>query len=164
MPRPIVNPLTWRLFRVLGEGIEVAVATEGEDELLLVPLQPLCVSLGISWPTARREILDHAIFAESHYWVRRSSAGGDPERLLLCLPMRYFLGWLFHLEAETLAPAAQQQLIVYRRSCLAILNRAMVQGRFTAGKLRADPATGETRLNSWDRLLETLENLARHSQ
>ncbi len=115
-----IVPVRERFVDFYGDQI---VAAQTADEEIYVPVRPICVYLGLSWPGQRERINRDPVLAEAIRSVRvtRTEAG---EREVLCLPLEFLPGWLFGISTARVKPELQEKITRYRRECFRVLWRA----------------------------------------
>lgn len=105
-----------------------------DDEIVYVPIRPICDFLGVSWTGQRRRINRDAVLSEEIRSVNVTFT--EPTRTrqisMLCLPLDYISGFLFGINPERTKPEIKDKLIRYQRECYKVLAEAFREGRLTA--------------------------------
>src|SRR5215203_2662771 len=91
-----------------GDSIMAAL---GPEEVIYVPLRPLCDYLGLSWAGQRERTLRHPVLTNAVQYVRitRTPSGGP--QTTLCLPLDLLPGWLFGISAERVKSELREKII-----------------------------------------------------
>jgi hypothetical protein len=110
------------------EIITVLVEKDGE-EIVYVPLRPICDFLGLNWSAQFRRINRNIVLSAETEGVAvtatpSSSGVGGGQQEMVCLPLKYLNGWLFGINAERVKPEIRDMVIRYQRECYEILSQA----------------------------------------
>jgi P22_AR N-terminal domain len=112
-----------------GDAILVA---QGDDEMIWVPLRPLCDHLGLNWSGARQRVNRDPVLSEAQGVCIIHTPGGDQR--MLCLPLDLIPGWLFGVTVSKVRPELQEKILRYQRECFRVLWNA-----FKTEIMPADP-------------------------
>lgn len=92
---------------------EVEISFPKQGETILVPIKPVCEVLGIDAKSQRDSIQNHPILGS--VGVQNPSTGSDGKTYeMFCLPLKYFFGWLFSIDARKVKPEASEAVIQYQ--------------------------------------------------
>lgn len=93
------------------------VADEREQ---FVALKPVCEILGVNYSTQVEKLKDHPIF--SSVIPLRGTTGSDGKTYqMLCIPFRFFAGWLFSINPGNVKEEARENLIQFQLKCNDVL-------------------------------------------
>ena len=99
-------------------GISLQVVS-GEREQL-VAVKPVCEILGVAYPPQFTKLKEHPIFGSTI--TQSVTVGADgKEREMVCIPMRFFPGWLFSINPDNVKEEIRDNLIKYQVKCNDIL-------------------------------------------
>lgn len=91
--------------------VEISFSQQGET--ILVPVKPICEILGIDAKSQRESIQNHPILGL--VGVLSPSTGSDGKTYeMLNLPLKYFFGWLFSIDARKVKPESYEAVIEYQ--------------------------------------------------
>ena len=99
-----------------GDSILVA---QGDDEMVWVPLRPLCDHLGLNWSGARQRVNRDPVLSGAQGVCIIHTPGGDQQ--MLCLPLDLIPGWLFGVTVSKVRPEFQEKILRYQRECFRVL-------------------------------------------
>jgi hypothetical protein len=92
-------------------GVEISFPKQGET--IYVPIKPICEVLGIDAKSQRDGIQNHPILGS--VGVQNPSTGSDGKTYdMYCLPLKYFLGWLFTIDPRKVKPESAEAVIQYQ--------------------------------------------------
>lgn len=92
-------------------NVEIEFPMDGET--VFVPIKPICEVLGIDHSSQIQTIKTHPILGLT-MGENPTVAGDDKKRKMLCLPLKYFFGWLFTIDARKVKPEAADTVIQYQ--------------------------------------------------
>jgi hypothetical protein len=101
----------------------------------IVPINRICVNLGIDWSSQLKRIQRDEVLSEGLVMMTIPSAGGDQR--MACLPLEYLNGWLFGIDENRVAPEIRDALITYKREAYGALYNYFVKG-FAVNRRRLD--------------------------
>lgn len=92
-------------------NIEINFSKEGET--VFIPIKPICEVLGIDHSAQYQTLKNHPILGS--VVVENTTTGSDGKRYqMLTLPLKYFFGWLFCIDARKVSPDASEAVIKYQ--------------------------------------------------
>lgn len=92
---------------------EVEISFPTQDDIVFVPIKPICEVLGIDAKSQRDSIQNHPILGS--VGVQNPSTGSDGKTYeMLCLPLKYIFGWLFSIDARKVKPEASEAVMKYQ--------------------------------------------------
>lgn len=112
-------------------AVLVQVDEEG-DNLVYVPLRPLCDFLGLNWSAQTRRLRRDAVLTDMASTVAVTATDGR-QRSMICLPLDYLNGWLFGINASRVKEPLRDKVIRYQRECYRILSEAFIDRPLPAG-------------------------------
>ena len=100
---------------------DIVIATINHEKIvvtpeLLVPIRPICQALGVSIPDQRKKLKAHPILSSVLRLIPMIGADGKPHEML-CLPLKYALGWVFTIQANNVRPETRERLITAQKKC-----------------------------------------------
>lgn len=126
-----------------------------------VPIGQFCDLLGINRRAQMQRINEDAVLSQQVASVMIDSEGGLQPTY--CLPLDYFNGWLFSVNANRVKDSVRERLVLYQEKCYRVLATA-----FREGELAVDPELDDLLENSdmasaqAYRVLRALTKLARN--
>ena len=87
----------------------IAVKT---DEVVYVPIKPICENLGIAWSGQLVKINNDPTLSKAITEIVIPSNGGP--QTVICLQLKYMYGWLMKLNPSKVAPHVSDKLIQYQ--------------------------------------------------
>jgi len=94
---------------------QVEINFPRDGEIILVPIKPVCEALGIDHSVQYQTIKNHPILGSTV--VENTTVAGDGKaRNMLCLPLKYALGWLFSIDARKVKADAAEAVIRYQEA------------------------------------------------
>ena len=99
-------------------GITLQVVQNEREELVAV--KPVCEILGVDFSAQRAKLKEHPVYGSTMVLSTTTGADGK-EREMVCLPLRFFPGWLFSINPNNVIEGARDQLIEYQLKCNDIL-------------------------------------------
>jgi hypothetical protein len=99
------------------------LVAQGDDEIVWVPLRPLCDHLGLNWSGARQRVNRDPVLSGAQGVCIIHTPGGDQQ--MLCLPLDLIPGWLFGVTVSKVRPEFQEKIL---RSCAPALPTRVLQG------------------------------------
>ena len=99
-------------------GITLQVVADEREQLVAV--KPVCEILGVNYTTQVEKLKTHPVFG-STVPLRGIVAADGKVREMLCIPMRYFPGWLFSINPDNVNEEIRDNLIGYQKKCNDIL-------------------------------------------
>ena len=82
------------------------------DEIVYVPIKPICENLGIAWASQLEKIKADSLLSKAI--LSTSMATNSGTQSTLCLPLKYMYGWLMKLNPSKVAPHVSDKLIQYQ--------------------------------------------------
>jgi hypothetical protein len=100
---------------------DIVIATINHEKIvvtpeLLVPIRPICQALGVSIPDQRKKLKAHPILSSVLRLIPMIGADGKPHEML-CLPLKYALGWVFTIQPNNVRPETRERLITAQKKC-----------------------------------------------
>lgn len=99
-------------------GISLQVVTDEREKLVAV--KPVCEILGVNYTTQVEKLKGHPVFG-STVPLRGIVAADGKNREMLCIPFRFFPGWLFSINPDNVKEEARESLIRYQLKCNDVL-------------------------------------------
>lgn len=91
----------------------------GEREQL-VAVKPVCEILGVAYQSQQAKLKEHPIY--SSVITLSVTTGADGKKYeMVCIPLRFFSGWLFSINPDNVKEEAREKLIEYQLKCNDIL-------------------------------------------
>lgn len=124
-------PLEQKTVVFYDDEIPAVVVEQGEQQVIYVPLSPICDFLGLDWDAQRQRVRRDPVLSEvvqGSVIITAPSAdnrGGGPQTLL-CLPLDYLNGWLFGISASRVKEELRDKIIRYQRECYRVLANAFL--------------------------------------
>ena len=87
----------------------IAVKT---DEVVYVPIKPICENLGIAWNSQLIKIKADTILSKGMMEIIIPTEGGQQQ--VTCLSLKHMYGWLMKLNPSKVAPHVSDKLIQYQ--------------------------------------------------
>jgi hypothetical protein len=101
------------------QGSTLYVATDRAGERW-VAMKPICEALGIQTQRQQNKIQQDPKFSCTHMYA----TGTDGKNYeMLCIPIQQLNGWLFSINANKVAPAVRDNLLIYQQQCFDVLFR-----------------------------------------
>ena len=135
-----------------------------EDGRIMIPLRPICETLGLAWSSQLQRVRRDAVLKSELVSVfvtnTESQRGG---REVQCLPLDMLHGFLFGVNASRARAEIREKLIRYQRECYRILYEAFQDGRLTADATSIDDLlkTNSDAAEAY-RMAAAIMKLARH--
>ena len=99
-------------------GINLQVVADERDQFVAV--KPVCEILGVNYTTQVEKLTEHPIFSSTI--PLRGTVGADGKnREMLCIPFRFFAGWLFSINPDNVKEEAREKLIQFQLKCNDVL-------------------------------------------
>ena len=99
-------------------NISLQVVADERDQL--VPIKPVCEILGVNYTTQVEKLKEHPIFGS--VIPLRGTTGADGKTYqMLCLPLRFFSGWLFSINPNNVNEESRGKLIGFQLKCNDVL-------------------------------------------
>ena len=99
---------------------EVSLQVVVDDREQLIPIKPVCDILGVNYTSQVDKLKEHPIF-RSTIPQRGTVAADGKEREMLCIPLRFFSGWLFSINPNNVKEEIKEKLIQFQLKCNDIL-------------------------------------------
>lgn len=99
-------------------GVEISFPKQGET--IFVPIKPVCEVLGIDHSAQIQTLKNHPILASTMVENPTVAADGK-ERNMLALPLKYFFGWLFTIDARKVKPESAEAVIEYQEKVYTVI-------------------------------------------
>lgn len=107
---------TTNVAKINGVSLQV-VAGEREQ---LVAVKPVCEILGVAYQSQQAKLKEHPIY--SSVITLSVTTGSDGKKYeMVCIPLRFFSGWLFSINPDNVKEEAREKLIEYQLKCNDIL-------------------------------------------
>lgn len=101
---------------VNGTSLQV-VADEREH---FVAVKHVCEILGVDYSAQRVKLKEHPIYGST--MVLSTTVGADGKnREMLCIPFRFFAGWLFSINPDNVKEDVRENLIQFQLKCNDVL-------------------------------------------
>ena len=115
-------------------------AVRTNDNIVYIPVRPICERLGVDWPSQYRRINRDEVLKAEMKNVSITVIEGDREvgRPVSCLPLDYISGFLFGINASRVKAEYKERVLRYQRECYKVLADAFAERRLTG-----DPAFAE---------------------
>lgn len=106
--------------------IAVTVLVEGDEDTkkpaVYIPIRPITEHLGLAWGPQYRRIRHDPIFSNEakNIIVSITSSGearADGPQEMICLPLQFFMGWLFGVNVISVEEEVRETIISYQRRC-----------------------------------------------
>lgn len=99
-------------------GINLQVVADEREQFVAV--KPVCEILGVNYTTQVEKLKEHPIF--SSVIPLRGTTGADGKTYqMLCIPFRFFAGWLFSINPDNVKEEARENLIQFQLKCNDVL-------------------------------------------
>jgi hypothetical protein len=103
----------------------VVVSADGAEQLVYVPLRPICEYLGIDWSSQRRRITNDPVLSRRARSVAVTATEAGGRREMTCLPLDFLNGWLFGVSTNRIKDDnIRERLIRYQDECYSVLAKA----------------------------------------
>ncbi|MBX3058376.1 MAG: ORF6C domain-containing protein [Anaerolineae bacterium] len=102
------------------------------DGRIVVPLRPICESLGLAWSSQLQRVRRDPVLEDelvSVFVINTESQRGGRE--VQCLPLDMLHGFLFGVSANRVKPELHERVLRYQRECYRVLHEAFQEGRLT---------------------------------
>lgn len=99
---------------------DVSLQVVVDDKEQLIPIKPVCDILGVNYTSQVDKLKEHPIF-RSTIPQRGTVAADGKEREMLCIPLRFFSGWLFSINPNNVKEEIKEKLIQFQLKCNDIL-------------------------------------------
>lgn len=98
-------------------NVEILASNVSEG---LIPIRPICEALGVDYASQYTKLRDHVIY--SPYIVLSTMVAADnKEREMVCIPIKFFAGWLFSINPANVKDEAKEALIKFQIECNNVL-------------------------------------------
>ena len=99
-------------------GINLQVVADEREQMVAV--KPVCEILGVDFSAQRAKLKEHPVFSST--MVLSTTVGGDgKEREMLCIPFRFFAGWLFSIHPDNVKEEARDAILQFQMKCNDVL-------------------------------------------
>jgi len=99
-------------------GVSLQVVADGREQLVAV--KPVCEILGVAYQSQQAKLKEHPIY--SSVITLSVTTGADGKKYeMVCIPLRFFSGWLFSINPDNVKEEAREKLIEYQLKCNDIL-------------------------------------------
>lgn len=99
-------------------GISLQVVADGREQLVAV--KPVCEILGVDYPGQFTKLKEHPVYGSTIGLCPTVGSDGK-EREMVCIPLRFFSGWLFSINPDNVKEEVREKLIEYQLKCNDIL-------------------------------------------
>lgn len=93
--------------------VEILASSVSEG---LIPIRPICEALGVSHEVQFRKLKEHPIYS-STVTMRVTVAADNKEREMMCIPIKFFAGWLFSINPANVKEEVKEALIKFQIEC-----------------------------------------------
>lgn len=100
--------------KIIARVNNVNIVSTSDEQL--VAIKPICEALGIAYQAQQQKIKEDEDLSSIKTLSRLTGADGKQYEML-CLPIRYILGWLFTINSKNVKPEARDSVKAYRRMC-----------------------------------------------
>lgn len=99
-------------------GISLQVVADDREQLVAV--KPVCEILGVDYPGQFTKLKEHPVYGSTIGLCPTVGSDGK-EREMVCIPLRFFSGWLFSINPDNVKEEVREKLIEYQLKCNDIL-------------------------------------------
>ena len=93
-------------------GISLQVVADGKEQLVAV--KPVCEILGVAYQSQQAKLKEHPIY--SSVITLSVTTGADGKKYeMVCIPLRFFSGWLFSINPDNVKEEVREKLIEYQQ-------------------------------------------------
>jgi hypothetical protein len=103
------------------------IAVRGENEVVYVPIKPICETLSVQWSAQSKRIRRDPVLSEvaASVSIMDTQTDSPQRRAMTCLPLDYLNGWLFGISANRIKDEAIRELVIeYQKECYQVLAAA----------------------------------------
>lgn len=79
---------------------------------VFIPMEPLCKAIGLDYEAALERTKRHPIF-KKELVAFRNGEGTEDSAICLCIPLEYYMGWLFCMTDEGAIGSKDVMLMCY---------------------------------------------------
>jgi hypothetical protein len=98
--------------------ISLQVVADAREQLVAV--KPVCEILGVDYPGQFAKLKEHPIYGSTIGLSPTVGADGK-EREMVCIPLRFFPGWLFSINPDNVKEESREKLMEYQLKCNDVL-------------------------------------------
>ena len=99
-------------------GINLQVVADEREQFVAV--KPVCEILGVAYQSQQATLKEHPIY--SSVITLSVTTGADGKKYeMLCIPFRFFAGWLFSINPDNVKEEARENLIQFQLKCNDVL-------------------------------------------
>lgn len=99
-------------------GISLQVVADEREQLVAV--KPVCEILGVAYQSQQAKLKEHPIYSSVITLCVTTGADGKKYEMV-CIPLRFFPGWLFSINPDIVKEEARESLIKYQLECNKVL-------------------------------------------
>jgi len=115
-------PIEEKTVDFYGDQITAVLVDSGTEQIVYVPIRPLCTYLGLNASGQRQRINRDPVLSKAQGECIIHSPSGS--QVTQCLPLELLPGWLFGVTASKVKPDLQEKVIRYQRECFKVLWKA----------------------------------------
>ena len=99
---------------------DISLQVVADEREQLVAVKPVCEILGVDFSAQRSKLKEHPVFGST--MVLSTTVGADgKDREMVCIPLRFFPGWLFSINPDNVKEDAREKLMEYQLKCNDVL-------------------------------------------
>jgi hypothetical protein len=136
MPNKALTPIEQKEVWFYDDEITAVLIQVENEQVIYIPLRPICDHLGLDWSAQTRRIYRDPILNKYVRFVaitatnpEEAQKGGNPN--MLCLPLDYLNGFLFGISANRVKEDLRDRVLLYQERCYKVLYEAFQEGRLT---------------------------------
>lgn len=124
MTNKALQPIEQKTVIFYDDEITAVVVDVDGEQVVYVPLRPICEYLGVTWQGQLQRIKRDPVLSEVASSVNVTFTQGLRSQEVICLPLRYLNGWLFGINANRIKEEFRERLIRYQKECYEVLAQA----------------------------------------
>ena len=99
---------------------DISLQVVADEREQFVAVKPVCEILGVNYTTQVEKLKEHPIFSSTI--PLRGTVGADGKiREMICIPFRFFAGWLFSINPDNVKEEVRDNLIQFQLKCNDVL-------------------------------------------
>lgn len=98
----------------------VSLQVVADEREQLVAVKPVCEILGVDYPGQFTKLKEHPIYGSTIGLSPTVGADGK-DREMVCIPLRFFPGWLFSINPDNVKEEARESLMKFQLKCNDVL-------------------------------------------
>lgn len=132
MSEHALTPIEQRTVVFYEDEITAVLVEVNNQEVVYIPIRPICNFLGVSWQGQNRRINDDVVLADVSMSINITLTDIDESSRrpktsqMVCLPLSYINGFLFGINPKRVKEEVREKLIRYQRECYQILADAFI--------------------------------------